>query len=521
MEETLRKIKLLNLPPGTMKSDITTVLTGWVASIEVISVELKSNSRIKSVDAIVLLKSSEHCNKLVEFFQTNFSEGTFAFEDNFGNFTMVQLQRFGGTVNDQDQKEVWTFSDDEDLTMPRKKLEYATRNFTTAKIMIQQVPLKTENSEIEEILRQWKPNIQVSKIDLAHPKVSQMKLNAYIHLPEEDCNDIVNYFTENYPMGYEFVNKKGESNILLVKHYKGKTNTKKPSHNVSNENVRRLILKGVPRYTTNTEIKDILQNWRLGFRLDNIFVRTTSKYFSVEFESREDCELALKHYSEEYEPHGGFAFQNENGNYSLIKMSLPNRPQMSKNEHKHKSDTTRDITGQIDCKDNKQTMMSPQREPLIANNFCGVKEQSTKVSVLPVSSQGIVKQKAESFCIPSEQIVEKEDDLSLELSSTRSTTSNNSLIETPTQQINVLMKEKQIFKRSINKSWSFVSTLEESLKEKCPDLFVSETELHNLQTSIDALQRKIENFHRKKIDAQSELESVKEQIEVLNEDSPK
>jgi hypothetical protein len=507
MAEAPRKIELLNLPAGTMKSDITDVLRGWVASTHVLSLEFKRNLKGETTSVIVLLSSTEDCNNLVEYFEKNFTEGVFAFPDNFGNYKMVQLRRFMiGTVHNKEQKEVWTFSDDEDL--PHKDLE-------RGKIMIQQVPLKTERSEIEEILKQWKPYIKIFRIDLAHPKISTCKLNAYITLSEERCNDIVNYFHQTYPLGYEFVNKEGESNVLLVRHYIGKYKAKVASKPIVNN---RLHLHGVPRNTSKQEIKEILHNWRLEIQLEKAVIHSSKRYnFSIEFDSSQDCEAVYNHYKIEYEPHGGYAFQNEQGGYGKVKMKIHSSNSVSTNNKLSFLAEKRDETGFMDCKDTYSAMKCPIEEPVIANNnVCESIEQSTKRKEMSTSSHDLSSTKpSQSFCISSKQMVE-EDKVPLGPSSPMSTSSDSFLSE-PLTQISDIMKEKKDFKRSINQTSSFVYTLEETLKEKCPDLFVSETELHNLKISIDDLRSKIEDFNKKNIDAQSEYENLKEQIKVLNE----
>ena len=345
------KVMLNNLPEGTMKSDIEKVFKEWVSTIKIIRIDLPGKRRGKKI-AFVQLSTQEECLEILKYFDDHFTlEQGFPIEDGFGNFSLGVVKKFvpkstnnefssqnnsnnsnifqdiNNISNTDDDTVSWLSGVEPDLPLLHKQQQQ--RSSQPTKIMLEEVAADTTKSEIENLMKTelW-PEAKIMNIDLAHPRNKKDTLNAYITLEDQNqCDSFIKHFQTNFADGFWFVNNLGCNSKMTAKHYIGKKKQQQLQQQNSTKKTAtkkkypmldfHLILKKIPPETASEEIHSILNKW-----LDDdhgvVETQRREKFLFVKLKSWLDCDTILQHFNEQFEPHGGFAFQNKKGHYDLV-----------------------------------------------------------------------------------------------------------------------------------------------------------------------------------------------------------
>ena len=518
------KVMLDNLPEGIMKSDIEKALKEWVPTIKIVSIDLLNRPRTaikRGKFAFVALSTEDECLQVLQHFEDNFSlDQGFPIEDGFGNFRLGVVKKFvpkplyeANLQKIDDDTTSWLSGIDFLPPFPKQQQQQSSQ---VSKVMLQEVPIDTTKSEIEYLIKTMTREISIINIDLARPK-KRNTLNAYITLINQDeCDSFIDNFERNFADGYWFINDLGCNGKVSAKHYKGKKNNIQTNKNITNSTSAsknrmtlppkknfsmlefHLILKNLPQETAPEEICSILKKWSGDLCIVDVCRR--DRYWFVKLESWSHCDTILKHYSEHFEPHGGYAFQNEKGFFGFV--------QIVRNEKYFL------FTGGIDQGEKVHENDVWSINPLSISHRAGENSSSINHRLASEKQPGILPYPSSSLI--SQSSINMNQSVSSSKGSSKHLGKNSSCLDDNViNELNCLLEEQQTFLKFKTKTVAFIKELEETIKEKCPEFFMQESELVSLQREIDELESKKNEMTLLKEKSLVEYKELEEQFQFL------
>ena len=558
MTQTENKILMENLPVGSMKSDVENILKGWIKEVAISKIDLVDNKKRKCKTAFVALSCYSEVEQIIDFYNANFDDQGFAFEDGFANVGMLKVKKYTKKPKSkiEDDMKVKPSHDEEKITnqITERLFSPAEENWddesvhevdtsnivedqifnksgdnsSSQTLMFQQLPGKTTKTEVEELINQLRPKTKIINIDLKTNTRYKFKLNAFVRFESQsDCNAIMNIYQEKYgEKGYLFVNQDNKSSTFNLAFYYGKKKEAPPKVKTEKKIKEfHIYLEKVPSQTSNEEISSIINKCLPpSFAVSNVAYHKDDKLWHVKLPSWEACDIILTHFKENFLPHGGYAFQNAKGRFNLINFKRNESFYAKSTRQTFKSQNKSNDTELLKCtpisscsKELHQDLnCSSPLSMSSSNEWKSMGDNNNQAEEIPCNSA------SSSFSQPSQasgsidpylppnnakdntdectqQGVELKPDIILE--------------DNVAQELNNLMYEKEElddFRREI-------MLLEDELKTKCPELFVSEMDLMLLRVELDKMETKKTELLTLRNIAQSELDELKEQVECLNE----
>ena len=568
------KVMLDNLPIGIMKSDIENFITDWIPDITIDSINLKSHSNARSgvnnsnKFAFVTFSNKEECKEVLSYFKNNFNPGGFPIEDGFGNYSIGIVKavyrefiskkniknEFNNDIEDDDSAS-WVSG--RDLPFSSKPQPTPTSTLSEQqikKIKLSNIPKDTTEAEVENLLKTLMPRSIIVSFDLVPMKKNKKTINFKAFILLEDTSQyepFLHHFNTNYGDGYCFVNNLGFNGLIMAtiytvkcttnntnsayhkqkqQHRPTETKTGFPFTNFKNKKYTilefHLILKKVPVGTQPDEISDILKRWCNDVCILDIKLREW--FWFVKLNSWEQCDRIVSIFREQYEPHKGYAFQNKKGLFNLV--------QASRNEDyfRYTRGLDQELSSHLlNSGMSKVDLNFPKRRFEGEGLPSSGNQEKGSQGILPYRSCSSVSssQESSSFVDNHQSSLYQPPPSPINTSrcpkdspgqpppspinTTGCSKDTSGLDENVINELNSLLEEQQTFLQFKIKTTAFVKVFEDTLKEKCPDLFIRESDIVSIQKQANELETKRNALVAMRDQSIVEFEDLKQQLECL------